>query len=68
MILINCLRFIIGWSIWILIFSISIANSVIFWNWKETLSLNMERVICEILGKRTWNIMMFEKSDGTEKD
>lgn len=61
-IFLNCLRFILGWSTWVLIFLISIANSVIFWNWKETLSLNMETVICEILGKETWNIMMFEKS------
>lgn len=67
-ILINCLKFIIGWIVWILIFSISIANSVIFWNWKETLSLDMEIAISEILGKSTWNIMIFKKSDDTEKD
>jgi hypothetical protein len=60
-IFIRFLKFIIGWGFWILIELINILNSVIFWNWKETLSLDMEIVVSQVLGKRTWNIMMFKK-------
>jgi hypothetical protein len=53
------LRFIMGWILYIIIFFISIFYSLIFWNWKETFTLDMKDVITEIAGKSVWNDMTF---------
>jgi cytochrome b subunit of formate dehydrogenase len=53
-----CVKFITGWIMWITIFLLSLLFSTITWNWKETVSLDMENVITEICGKSTWNCMM----------
>ena len=53
-------KFIFGWIVWVIVFILSILFSVITWNWKETLALDMELVITEICGKSTWDIMTFK--------
>lgn len=53
------MRFIMGWLLWLIILFISLFYSTIFWNWKETLPLDMEIVIKEIAGKTVWNDMTF---------
>jgi hypothetical protein len=51
------IKFIFGWTIWIIVFILSILFNLVTWNWKETWTLDMEVVITEICGKSTWEIM-----------
>lgn len=60
-VILNIIKFIFGWIVWVITFVLSIVFSVITWNWSETLSLNMENVITEICGESTWDIMTFNK-------
>jgi magnesium-transporting ATPase (P-type) len=53
------MRFVMGWLLWLIILIISLFYSIIFWNWKENLPLDMEIVIKEIAGKTIWNAMTF---------
>lgn len=50
-------KFIFGWFIWIMILIINIIFSLLTWNWKETVNINMKNIIIEICGKTTWIIM-----------
>jgi len=56
--LLCCVKFIAGWIMWVIIFLLSLLFSLITWNWKETIGLDMENAITEICGKSTWNCMM----------
>lgn len=42
-----------------MIFLMSLFMSVLTWNWNETLSMDMEKVIVEIAGQSTWDAMTF---------
>jgi hypothetical protein len=53
------IKFIFGWTIWIIVFILSILFNLVTWNWKETLTLDMEVVITQICGKSTWEIMIW---------
>jgi hypothetical protein len=53
------LRFVMGWILFIIILILSLFYSLIFWNWKETFTLDMKVVISEIAGKTVWNDMTF---------
>ena len=57
----DIVKFIFGWIIWVIVFSLTIIFSIITWNWTETLSLDMENVITEMCGKSTWHIMTFNQ-------
>lgn len=59
--LVKIVKFVLGWMIWIIVFVLSIAFSVLTWNWKETLSLDMEKVMKQLCGKSTWKVMTFNK-------
>jgi hypothetical protein len=54
------LRFILGWTTWIIVFVICLVSNLILWNWKETFTIDMEIVITEILGKTVMNTMLFK--------
>jgi hypothetical protein len=56
--LLCCVKFTVGWIMWVIIFLLSLIFSLITWNWKETQYLDMKNVITEICGKSTWNCMM----------
>jgi hypothetical protein len=53
------IKFIFGWTIWIIVFTLSILFNLVTWNWKETEALDMEVVITQICGKSTWEIMIW---------
>lgn len=55
------LKFILGWMIWIMIFMLSLIYSFITWSWKETYTLDMERVMREVCGNTIWNYMFLRK-------
>jgi hypothetical protein len=59
--LVKISKFILGWTVWILIFLISLVFNIIVWNWKETITMDMEKIVIEICGKSTWNVMIFNK-------
>lgn len=54
------LRFIIGWILWLVLFIISVIFSILVWNWSEAYTIDMEVIITELLGTKTWNIMIFK--------
>jgi len=56
--LLCCVKFLAGWIMWVIIFLLSLLFSLITWNWKETVALDMENVITEICGKNTWDCML----------
>jgi len=59
-ILLKCIKFILGWIVWITILLLSLIFNTITWNWKETYTQNMETIITEICGESTWKIMTFK--------
>jgi hypothetical protein len=54
-------RFILGWVLYVIILFLSLFYSLIFWNWKETYTLDMEIVIKEIAGKTILDVMFLKK-------
>jgi len=55
--LLCCVKFIVGWIMWIIIFLLSLIFSLLTWNFKETSTINMKVVMIEICGKSTWKCM-----------
>ena len=59
-ILFCCVKFILGYALWISIFLFSIIFNTVTWNWKETYTMNFEIIIKEICGESTWKCMLLE--------
>jgi hypothetical protein len=51
------LKFIMGWILFIVLFLVSLFYSLLFWNWRETFTLDMQVVITEIAGKSVYEAM-----------
>jgi hypothetical protein len=63
--LLCCVKCVLGWVMWIIIFLLSLIFSFITWNWKETVGLDMENTITEICGKSTWGCMGMSRDNAT---